>query len=193
MKNSPVAVRYLAGQHEAFEATLSAVKDCGYYVIIQDEGKGMISLQRGGSGTSAPGPVFSLLAALVGGVTFGRFVMEIRISTVGAEEIEITGVSTGFSLNSDSVRWAEEIEITGVPTGSDWGEFREITGRVFHRLNEILGEGRLIQGLLEKPGVVNESKKILSGLGIFLIGLVALFAIGIVLGGILLTLDSLVH
>jgi hypothetical protein len=170
MKDSPVTVRYLASPHEAFEATLSAINACGYYVINQDETRGIVTLQRGGSGTTAPGPLFSFLSAIGLGISFERFVMEIQLSPAGAE-----------------------VDITGIPPEYDKGEFREITGRVFHRLNAILGEGKLVEGHLEKPGIVNELKKVLWVLAIFLIALVALLAIGAVFGGILLGLDLLQH
>jgi len=152
MSESAVTVRYLANSKEAFEAALSAVQACGYRVVNQDEDNGIIRLVRSYTYRVGGG---SLITSLI------------RFSTISesdfAAEVQISETSK------------EEIDITTVPGNRvDVGEHQEIASQLFHRLDKLLGEGKLIQGKLGKPGVLNELKKMLIVLAIFGFGVVIL-------------------
>lgn len=156
MNKSMVVVQYSASPEQAFEAALSAVKACGYHIVSQDRDNGVIRLVR--TSTYRLGGI-GIIGKLISFVDlFGRdldFAVEILISKLSGEEVEITACP-------------------GNSAGA--GEAREIAAQFFHRLNEVLGEGKLMQGSLEKPGVVNELKKVLLVLGVF-----AVMLLGVIL------------
>lgn len=152
-----VTVHYSASPQQAFEAALSAIKACGYRIVSQDRDNGVIRLVRTYTYRLGGGGVIGMLISFLG--LFGRdldFAMEVEISKLRGDETEISA-HRGKSVGA--------------------GEDQEIAGQLFHRLDGILGEGKLIQGNLEKPGVANELKKLLFVLGIFALAVIAMILV----------------